>query len=343
MMRQLVAAACIALLVLAMAVGTQAAVKYAVTDLGPCGPSDINNLGVIVGGSSTGPFMYQNGVFTRLVGMNAAYAVNDLGHVVGDKFLIGGHFSAVLYKNGQITDLKAPPGRPYSTAYALNDSDKVVGTWDDLWANNVEGGFVWENGVNSDTGYGKAYAINEAGDYAGGSTFSGPAYVVRSGAVTLLNLNPAPKASCAYGINDLGQAVVQANFGGGVRKAYLWDLAGGSTTEIRQPGSYSDVRPYAINNQGVVIGDCYGYPSTRAFVWRNGTFDYLTDLVDPNEGWTFSTAHGLNELGQIVGSGTHNGQWSGYLLTPVPEPSSLTALLCGIGCLAGAIRRRVSV
>lgn len=340
-MRFGVLAVCAAMLMLMAGVQTQAAVKYVVTDLGAFGPTDINNHGAIVGGSPTIPLMYQNGTFTRLTGMNAAYAVNDLGHVVGDEFLVGGHMRAVMWNNGQITRLYAPPGRPYSTAYGVNSSDRVVGTWDDLWANNVVGGFVWENGVNTDTGYGKAYGVNEHGDYVGGADTSGSAYVVRDGQVTFLTLDPAPKASCAYAINDMGQAAVQANYGGGVRKAYLWDLTTGGTVEIRQPGSYSDVLPRAINNSGVVVGNSYGYPATRAFVWSNGTFEYLASLVDPSDGWVFYTAMGINDQGQIVGSGEHNGKSAGYLLTPVPEPSALISLLCGIGGCGIFLRRRL--
>ena len=46
----------------------------------------------------------------------------------------------------------------------------------------------------------------------------------------------------------------------------------------------------------------------------------------------------INEVGQIVGCGDHNGEKRGFLLTPIPEPG--TVLLLAIGGLAVIRHRR---
>ena len=45
----------------------------------------------------------------------------------------------------------------------------------------------------------------------------------------------------------------------------------------------------------------------------------LNKFLDPNSGWVLSDATGINELGQICGNGTLNGQGHSFLLTPVNE------------------------
>jgi len=42
----------------------------------------------------------------------------------------------------------------------------------------------------------------------------------------------------------------------------------------------------------------------------------LNTLIHSNSGWVLNTATDINVWGQIVGSGTLNGQPHGYLLTP---------------------------
>jgi hypothetical protein len=54
-------------------------------------------------------------------------------------------------------------------------------------------------------------------------------------------------------------------------------------------------------------------------------------LDDSGAGWTLGDAMAINDLGQIVGNGWHEGTIHAFLLTPVPEPS--TFVLLGLGLL----------
>ena len=49
-------------------------------------------------------------------------------------------------------------------------------------------------------------------------------------------------------------------------------------------------------------------------------FDDIRDLnayVAPDSGWVLQKATGINDDGQIVGTGSHNGNTRGFLLAPV--------------------------
>jgi hypothetical protein len=52
----------------------------------------------------------------------------------------------------------------------------------------------------------------------------------------------------------------------------------------------------------------------------------LNDLIPAGSGWELETARGINDNGWIVGEGTFNGEHRMFLLTPVPEPSSVLAV-----------------
>jgi probable HAF family extracellular repeat protein len=104
-----------------------------------------------------------------------------------------------------------------------------------------------------------------------------------------------------------------------------------------------------------VVGYSYdAQGKSRAFIWTNGMLFDLNTLVEDAPGWTLTAAYGINESGQIVGSGLFNGRHSAFLLDPVlleisaasrnlsavsdvPEPS--TVILLAGGLLAFACRQ----
>jgi probable HAF family extracellular repeat protein len=71
-----------------------------------------------------------------------------------------------------------------------------------------------------------------------------------------------------------------------------------------------------------------------------GTERAPNDLVGDDTAWTsFLSATGINNRGQIVGTGSIAGETHIFLMTPTPEPSTL-ALLAAAGLTRLALRRQ---
>jgi probable HAF family extracellular repeat protein len=84
-----------------------------------------------------------------------------------------------------------------------------------------------------------------------------------------------------------------------------------------------------INNKGQIVGLFYNadISTWHAFLFENSTMTDLNDLIAPLSGWVLEDARSINEVGQIVGYGTNsNGYGRAFLLTPIPEPSTLSLL-----------------
>jgi len=104
----------------------------------------------------------------------------------------------------------------------------------------------------------------------------------------------------------------------------LWGLLGVSTAR-------------SVNDAGQVVGESSTATGWyHALFWQDGSMYDLGTL-----GGLYSAAYGINESGWIVGTATDtSGNTHAVLRQPVPEPSSVFALLCGIGGLGSLMLRR---
>jgi probable HAF family extracellular repeat protein len=82
----------------------------------------------------------------------------------------------------------------------------------------------------------------------------------------------------------------------------------------------------AINNSGAIVGRAMfidGDVSSHAFVYNNGRLQDPNSLIPAGSGWILTSATSVNDAGDIVGSGTLNGQDHTFLLAPmVPAVSA---------------------
>ena len=270
---------------------------------------------------------------------SAAYGINDRGQVVGEAETGGGGYVAFLYSNGAMTNLGTLGG-----AYAdgINDSGQAVGE------NGAGHAFLYSNGTMTDLGtFGgqssSAQGINASGQVVGEARISSGSYhafLYSNGTKADLGTLPGYSYSNATGINVTGQ-VAGWSWAGGTGPTHAFLESNGTMADLGTlPGGENSLAN-GINDSGQVVGyaDISG-GTFHAFLYSNGTMTDLNSLIDPTSGWTLVEALAVNDNGWIVGVGSDPaGGTRAFLLTPVPEPSTLI-LLGAIGLIGFAWRRR---
>jgi probable HAF family extracellular repeat protein len=150
-------------------------------DTGQFVPSDINNLGQMIGGFSDGTTaIWNNGVTTPLGTLGGSFteprAINDVGQVVGTSYLAGDSiYHGFLWQNGVMSDLGTLGGL-LSDASGINNLGQIAGDANiPAVPNEYLQPFLWQNGVMANLGNlggigdSTAQAVNDVGQVVGGS------------------------------------------------------------------------------------------------------------------------------------------------------------------------------
>ena len=142
--------------------------------------------------------------------------------------------------------------------------------------------------------------------------------------------------SVGLDINDAG-TVAGYYLNAGRNNPILWD---GTTMTNLAPTALGGATS-GVNNAGDAVGNVsFISNSNRAFLYNSGAgLVDLNTLIDPLSGWNLTGAADINDHGQIVGTGFHNGQQRAFLLAPTmaPEPGTLGLLIFGM--LGGVVVR----
>lgn len=240
-----------------------------------------------------------------------AYDVNDDGHVVGTM----GNLQAFIWRFESIPQLQAIPATSPArclVAYAINDADKVVGSYSKFVGSGGPvhpfWGFGWtpagvlvlyKSSQNLASAASNAQAVNDDGLAAGAAQVSSDGSFELEWQAHTWSPTPTPIGngfSQAYGIND--SDVV----GTGAGKAILWD--GGALTDLG-PGTARDINN---DNPGQIVGFAPKTGGgTYAFVQTTSTsrVDLNTETLFPSgSGWQLAEAHAINDWGWIAGIGS---------------------------------------
>ena len=207
---------------------------------------------------------------------------------------------------------------PFFSAYGLNEAGQVAGV---EGTSDGEHAFLWDSGVLTDLGRGRAFAINQATQVVGYSYVPSPfrhAVLWQDGVMTDLG-TLGGVVSGAYGINNVGQVVGMAEPPQGSAHAFLWQ--NGVMTDLGTlDGNGSKAN--AINDAGQVVGAGTVGPLQHAFFWENGVMTDVGALGD----WDNSEATAINNAGHFVGWST-NSDFDGSEFQPFfSDGGPLTAI-----------------
>ena len=198
------------------------------------------------------------------------------------------------------------------TATGINDFGEIVGS--------SQGAFLITGGTRTKLpdlssygggGFSSASGINNNHQIVGGSdNASGYSHAVMWNNGTITDLGTlGGTQSAAYAINNLGQVTGWAHTASEATHVFLW--SNGTMTDLGTFGL--DPVGEAINNNGVIVGQS----GNGAWIWSNGTFQNLNNLIPPGSGFTLDNATAINDKGQIVANGKNStGQEHAFLLTP---------------------------
>lgn len=340
---------------------------YTFTDIGTLGgnwsiATAINNAGQVAGSSTTSTstftpqaYIWADGQITGLgtLGGNisAAADINNSGQTVGFSYLQNDYGPVpTLWSSNDKTSL-SPNVQSFSRANAINNKGQIVGE-----VNNRA--TLWNDGNASNLvslgGFSGASDINNSGQIVGSYFVSNSYQLVNpiSHAIlwdenTITDLGTLGGTnSYAVAINDFGLVVGTSDILNNVTThATLWD--GSVIKDLGKLAGARSSQANGINNLGQVVGESFFNTSNAnyATMWDGDSIINLNTLLDSDviaAGWELSEANDINDYGQIVGNAFNRktGQLRGFILSPVPEPSTYAMFSLGLCWLLVAKRRR---
>jgi MYXO-CTERM domain-containing protein len=298
--------------------GGSASWATSINDAGQIGGNSINAAGVTRG------FIWENGVMTELPdlpGATMTYGqwINSDGSMLAGTSTVGGFGHGCVRTDGVAQDIGTLGGKDTNALY-MSKSGVLVGN--SRIASGRWNAYVWNNGVMTNLNVlgnftSNARGINSAGVITGeaytASTGPSTAYIWDNGIVTNIGgLGGATSTGAA--INDSGDVAGFAKTPSGNTHGFFWSK--GVMTEIGTFGG-PDSLASRMEEGGRALGWAQIAGGVRhAMAWENGVMIDLNTRIVPNVGWVLNAVSDSNNLGEIVGWATKDGQERGFLLQP---------------------------
>lgn len=277
-----------------------------------------NAFGLTKSSTSCVPFVWQNGVTTKLPTLGGANGVansiNNQGQAAGwaetafpdaSGACAVAQFLPVIWGKSGVTTLSPYPGDTDGVAWAINDSGQAVGasgscTSFSIYSNDSlleKHPMLWIDGV----------AIN-LGTLGGTGAGSG-------------------NHACA--LNNRGQVVGHTDLKGDETfHGFVWSAETGMQDIGTLPGDYASLT-LGINDQGALVGVSLDQNfNSRAILLQNGAMTDLNTIVSSNPQKLYlAQANSINASGEIVGlAADAAGNLHGFLATPATEGTNSPAL-----------------
>ncbi len=270
----------------------------------------------------------------------ACRGINNNGWIVGYAMTPGqGLFdgSAFLWRYGVMENLGYLGTGDFAEAYGINDRNQIVG-WSTLERTSPPPrpahAFLWEDGQMTDLGTydggrsSQAIAINNSGLIVGQSTSN--TYGVwrpviwRDGQIIDVGtfLPDNSRDGVCIGVNEAGDVVGYTSRDYRTNQAFIY--RDGEKAPLPEKSYWTNSFAWSINDNRQIVGAARtrGYGTQDiGVIWEwNRPVRYLAHLIPPRSDWFIGLAIGINNAGQITGTGyrlSNPGYTKGYLLTPV--------------------------
>lgn len=343
---------------LALSNTVQAKLLYNLIDLGTLGgtTSDgnaINNSGQVTGWAQTTDGSHyafvtnSSGSMISLGSLPGDYSegngINDSGQVTGFFYTSDEPWphAFVTETNGTMVTL-----HPHAYGQDINNSGLVAGTIDIPLAFVTDSSRVVIPIVTMEVDRTIGMSINKSGQVAGYAYPANENYnhaFLTDTSGTMKDLGTLGGIwSVGNAVNDTGQVTGASLAADGLKNAFITQ-SGGSMIDLGVVGNSSWSGGWDINNSGQVAGTLGEQFLERAFVTDNGVMvDLNSLLVASATGWTLVHAKGINDVGQITGTGVNpTGESHAFLLTPtsVPIPAAIWLFQFGLFGLLGLNRK----
>lgn len=347
---------------------------YELIDLGPAPNATtstaqaINDSGAIIFSSTfvlpnVGASLVQIPPFSGSTRAPSGSAINAGGLVVGDLRTTTAASTGRAFRYNPITGVTSNLGGigERSEALDINSAGDTVGNGRSTSSSSSQrallfpalGGVV--NLATSGfiaTEQSSATGISNSGQIVGwgrltGATADQPLLFNGIGSATALPILSGDLNGRVFGINNVNRAVGQSSgLTANLRKAVEWDLTLNTITQYSAPGNIGGgFIATEINDSGRAIGSATQLGSIgRGVVYEGGIgYDIATRIVNNPVGQTTHSLLDINNAGEIVGSGTLNGQTRAFVLRPVTNFTTVNLSVTLQDLSPGPKERMISV